>query len=109
MPNRFRALTQRGIAHVSARDSSSKDRLFLGAPSVKLVSMHSSKGLEFEHVFIPAVDTMPGNGEDEAAEAKLLYVAMTRAMSSLVMTSSSNERFAASISGIVARNASLAA
>lgn len=104
-----RELTQRGIAHVSARDSTSKDRLFLGDPSVKLVSMHSSKGLEFEHVFIPSVDTMPGNGEDASAEAKLLYVAMTRAMSSLVMTSSSDERFAASISKIVSSNRSLAA
>ena len=98
-----RELTQRGIDHVCARNSSSKDRLFLGDPSVKLVSMHSSKGLEFEQVFIPAVDTMPGNGDDESAEAKLLYVAMTRAMSRLVMTSSSNERFAASISRLVSR------
>lgn len=80
------ALAQRGIAHVSARDGQSKDALFLGAPSVKLVSMHSSKGLEFDHVFIPALDSMLAAAAEQAAEDKLLYVAMTRAVQGLVMS-----------------------
>lgn len=80
------ALARRGIAFVSARDNRGKDHLFDGEPSVKLVSMHSSKGLEFERVFIPALDTMPGKHDDEAAEAKLLYVAMTRATERLTMS-----------------------
>lgn len=80
------ALAKRGIPVMSALDSRSKDELFLGEPSVKLVSMHSSKGLEFERVFIPAIDAMHGKSGDENAEAKLLYVAMTRATGSLVMT-----------------------
>jgi len=32
-------------------------------------STHSSKGLEFERVFIPALDTMLDKGEDEVVEA----------------------------------------
>lgn len=51
--------------------------------SVKLMTIHASKGLEFNHVFIPSVsdDYFPhemcnGNVEEEA---RLLYVAITRA------------------------------
>lgn len=90
-------LASRGIPFVWAKDSASKDRLFDGSPSVKLVSMHSSKGLEFERVFIPAVDTMPGMEADSAAEAKLLYVAMTRAMDRLVVTCAGESSFCAQV------------
>ena len=60
---------------------------------MKLVSMHSSKGLEFERVFIPAIDTMPEKESDAAAEAKLLYVAMTRATDRLVMACAGTSSF----------------
>ena len=95
------ALTRRGIAFVWARDSHAKDHLFDGEPSVKLVSMHSSKGLEFERVFIPALDTMPGQGDDEAAEAKLLYVAMTRATERLAMSCVGEDAFAGKMEQVV--------
>lgn len=81
-----RALERRAVPFAWARNSHGKDHLFDGTPSVKFVSMHSSKGLEFERVFIPAIDTMPGTGDDPAAEAKLLYVAMTRATERLTMS-----------------------
>lgn len=45
--------------------------------SLKILSMHSGKGLE---------DAMPAPSQEVAAEAKLLYVAMTRAMERLHMT-----------------------
>ena len=48
--------------------------------------MHSSKGLEFPVVFLPCLDAMPAPSQEVAAEAKLLYVAMTRAMERLHMT-----------------------
>lgn len=54
--------------------------------SLKILSMHSSKGLEFAVVFLPCLDAMPAPSQDVAAEAKLLYVAMTRAMERLHMT-----------------------
>ena len=47
--------------------------------------MHSSKGLEFPLVIIPHLGQMPKAGEDEAHEARLLYVAMTRATERLVL------------------------
>ena len=54
--------------------------------SVKLITMHSSKGLEFPFVCIPGVGAPGKDDEDVQDEARLLYVAMTRATSELVMT-----------------------
>lgn len=59
-----------------------------GADSIKLVTMHSSKGLEFPVVFVPGIGRMPSNFQDSQPEdeSRLLYVAMTRAVNQLVMT-----------------------
>lgn len=54
--------------------------------SVKLITMHSSKGLEFPLVYIPAIGAPSKEEEDLQDEARLLYVAMTRATQQLVMT-----------------------
>lgn len=54
--------------------------------SVKVMTMHSSKGLEFPVVAIPGIGYMPFRDQDPREEAKLLYVAMTRAMELLLMT-----------------------
>lgn len=54
--------------------------------SIKLVTMHSSKGLEFPCVLIPGIGFMPTHNVSEAEEARLLYVAMTRAIDQLVLT-----------------------
>lgn len=63
-----------------------RDRLYGPEDSVKIVSMHSSKGLEFGLVIIPMLGQMPDPREDEADEARLLYVAMSRAIDRLLMT-----------------------
>lgn len=52
--------------------------------AVKLMTLHASKGLEFDHVFIIGVNDglIPLNSRDEAAEEeerRLFYVGMTRA------------------------------
>lgn len=54
--------------------------------SVKLITMHSSKGLEFPLVCIPAIGASTNEDDDIQDEARLLYVAMTRATQELVMT-----------------------
>ena len=54
--------------------------------SVKVMTMHSSKGLEFPAVAIPGLGYMPFRDQDPQEEAKLLYVAMTRALEVLLMT-----------------------
>jgi len=81
-----RALTQVGIAYASGTSSKGRGELYGSEDSVKIVSMHSSKGLEFGLVLIPGLGEMPKKGEAEADEARLLYVAMTRAIDRLVMT-----------------------
>lgn len=55
-------------------------------PSIKLVTMHSSKGLEFPIVLIPGVGRMPMSDVPPEEEARLLYVGMTRAIDQLVIT-----------------------
>jgi superfamily I DNA/RNA helicase len=54
--------------------------------SVKIITMHSSKGLEFPLVCIPGLG-MPSKEEEQLQdEARILYVAMTRATNELIMT-----------------------
>lgn len=53
--------------------------------SVKLMTMHSSKGLEFPLVVIAGLGFM-SESKDLALEAKLLYVAMTRSTEKLLLT-----------------------
>lgn len=62
--------------------------------SVKVVTMHSSKGLEFPLVCIPGVGMPHKNEETPEEEARLLYVAMTRATRQLVVTHGHGSRFA---------------
>ncbi len=66
-------------------DSTGKHTLFVVEDSVKLVTMHSSKGLEFPFVIIPGLGSLPKPGQNEADEARLLYVAMTRATEHLLL------------------------
>lgn len=88
------ALQKQGVAFCSTHSSTGKKKLFDKPTEVKVVTMESSKGLEFLVAIIPGLGLMPAAGEDINAEARRLYVAMTRAMESLVMTYSSESVFA---------------
>jgi hypothetical protein len=55
-------------------------------PSVKLLTLHSSKGLEFPCVFIAGLQALPFRGEPLDEEVRLLYVGMTRATHQLVFS-----------------------
>ena len=84
----FGQLAKLSIPAVLAGDRN-KRTLFAGKPSVKVMTMHSSKGLEFDTVFIPGIcEIGQRQGTDDGRlpqEARLLYVAMTRALGRLVM------------------------
>lgn len=62
---------------------------------VKLITMHGSKGLEFDNVWLPACETgiIPSEGGAEMSpleeERRLFYVAMTRAKDRLWMSCTS--------------------
>ena len=85
-PRRVQILSDAGIAFASGQSAKGRGTLYGSEDAVKIVSMHSSKGLEFGLVLIPNLGEMPKKGEDEVDEARLLYVAMTRAIDRLVMT-----------------------
>lgn len=65
-------------------DDRNKRSMFEGSPAVKLMTMKSSKGLEFDTVFIPHLDEVAAwcksEPEKMETEARLLYVAMTRSL-----------------------------
>lgn len=81
-------LAKRRIEFVLAADNT-KRHIFHGKPAVKVMTIHSSKGLEFDTVFIPGVCEVAGyrasSPEALLGGAKLLYVGMTRALGRLVM------------------------
>jgi DNA helicase-2/ATP-dependent DNA helicase PcrA len=56
--------------------------------SVKLMSVHASKGLEFKNVFLIGIEDckFPHERADLLEEARLFYVAVTRAKESLVIS-----------------------
>jgi superfamily I DNA/RNA helicase len=78
------ALRRAGIPSRLA-EGEGKRTLYAVTEAVKLTTMHSSKGLEFPFVAIPGLGSLPKEGHDEAEEARLLYVAMTRATESLLL------------------------
>jgi hypothetical protein len=78
------ALRKRNIA-VQSMASQTFRRFDWTQPSVKLLTMHSSKGLEFPQVFIVGLQTMPMRDETVDEAIRLLYVAMTRSTHRLVL------------------------
>ncbi len=63
--------------------------------TIKVLTMHASKGLEFPVVALLGVGYMPTKGENELDEARLFYVGATRATQKLIITvSGTNDGFA---------------
>jgi hypothetical protein len=62
-------------------------------PLVTVLSIHSSKGLEFETVVLAGADKIQYVAEELADQVRLMYVGMTRAKSKLLITSSSDTVF----------------
>ena len=62
--------------------------------SIYMMSIHASKGLEFEHVFVIGMEEgflpLVGDGSDLEEERRLGYVAFTRAKESLTLCHSSS-------------------
>src|SRR5690606_1614843 len=77
---------QQGNIPFERLEKGSSRKYKAGEDSVKLMTMHASKGLEFPIVAIAGLGHMPYRPDQEADDARLLYVAMTRATESLVLT-----------------------
>ncbi len=69
-----------------------QDELEKDAPAVKLMTVHAAKGLEFNTVFVVALEQgifpleRMGEDEDEEEERRLFYVALTRAKEKLFLS-----------------------
>lgn len=76
-------------------------------PSVKLLTLHSSKGLEFPLVCVLGLQALPFKDEPMDEEARLLYVGMTRATQRLVLSCAGNspmvERVKNSLEAVIAQ------
>jgi len=90
------ALSSRGYEVCRIRRSVAEDRK---APGIRFATMHRVKGLEFEHVIVAGVnkDVVPlslamaadnphEQAENEKRERSLLYVAVTRAKQTVLIT-----------------------
>lgn len=85
-------LLKRKLPHQVRRNSSS---VYDPAhDSIKVMTLHVSKGLEFPVVALVGAGRMPAESEDEREEARLFYVGATRATQRLVIGASGAGRFA---------------
>jgi len=91
------ALARKGVPFQWQQDR--RQSFTPGHDSVKLITMHSSKGLEFPLVCIPGIGAASKDEQDPADEARLLYVAMTRATHELVMTHSESSLVSEKLAG----------
>jgi hypothetical protein len=65
------------------------------ADTIKVLTMHASKGLEFPVVALVGVGHMPAQNESEIDEARLFYVGATRATQRLIIGVGGEGRFGA--------------
>ncbi len=99
----FAELNRAGMPVAWLNQNSSRRNFDPLSPSMKLMTMHSSKGLEFPVVFIPGLVYLPDARGEVADEARLLYVAMTRAIEMLVLTGDRKSAFVERLKGALAR------
>ena len=79
------ALARRGLP-LQSMNAQAFRRFDWTRPSVKLLTLHSAKGLEFGFVFVAGLQALPLRDESVHEAVRLLYVAMTRATHELVLS-----------------------
>jgi hypothetical protein len=86
------ALRHRGLPHQVRKGAGTFNP---AADTIKVLTMHASKGLEFPVVALVGVGHMPAQNESEIDEARLFYVGATRATQRLIIGLSGVGQFAA--------------
>lgn len=86
-------LDKAGIPSLCLVDKNSKAAYDPGKPLVTVLTIHSSKGLEFETVVLAGIDKIQFVAKELVDQVRLMYVGMTRAKSQLLITSSADTVF----------------
>ncbi len=94
----------RNIPFTWLNDSATKREFNAAEDTVKIVTMHSSKGLEFSTVAICGIGYLGADKDRLEGDAKLLYVAMTRATQNLLVTSSKESPFTVRLREIIGKH-----
>lgn len=94
------ALAQHRLPFELLCDSWSKKAYQPSVDSIKVMTMHSSKGLEFPLVVVSGIGNASSEGFDVLIQTKLLYVAMTRSTNRLLLTFHKESRFTQQLQGL---------
>lgn len=93
-----------GVPYTWLKDTSTKRKFDAAEETVTIVTMHSSKGLEFPTVATCGVGSLGDDKDRVNEDAKLLYVAMTRATENLIVTSSKKSSFAVKLNKMIKKH-----
>ncbi len=65
-----------------------QDSLLNRGQTIRLMTVHAAKGLEFKHVFIPGLEKglFPHSSGEKEEERRLFYVALTRAQEKIFLS-----------------------
>lgn len=88
-----RKLNQYAIPNLCMRDNKTRGLYNPVDDQVLLVTRPSSKGLEFPRVIVAELGSLQDDDEKRPEEARLLYVAMTRAQETLLLTASGDNSY----------------
>jgi superfamily I DNA/RNA helicase len=94
-------LQANGIPHLLMAERSGKRAYDPRKPRVNILSVQSSKGLEFRSVIFVGLGQIDDSEEEAARNMKLLYVGMTRAKERLLITASGTNEFTERLGGMV--------
>lgn len=88
-----RALSKASIPFIHPVSSYERKTYRPNPDYVLLCTMHSSKGGEFPRVIVSGVNGLPDSEEKQQEMARLLYVAMTRAQTHLLLTAAGENTY----------------
>lgn len=89
----MRELNQYAIPAIWMGDKKNRRNYDPAENKVLLVTRQSSKGLEFPRVIVAGLGYLKDDDDTKPEEARLLYVAMTRAQEYLLLTASNNNHY----------------
>ena len=87
------ALEGAGIDCLLMASKQNKSAYDPGQERISILTIHSSKGLEFRYVILIGTGDLGIDEERIVNDARLLYVGMTRAQECLLITSSTESQF----------------